>query len=270
MIALVTGGLMLMNGIMGLKAANQASKNAANSAGNMNGMSSYPGTGGAGTSPTPDSDNVAGMSGLDVSGRASEMIKIDPSLLRSGNANDIMSQFEAKFGIPRDKFADSVLGGEDPRKLLGAAPRNALSNDDMNKATNGAKAMTDSEKGNALSRTSLGLAEKELAGKLGTGDSAYAMNAGGSRNPSALKRSLAKESELESLEQPASEGQENLSVSPDVQAALAAKELKDRQNGITDLTIFQVVHAKYRERSKMIFGYDPDGIPKGVSNANGL
>jgi hypothetical protein len=96
------------------------------------------------------------------------------------------------------------------------------------------------------------------------------MNAGGSRNPSALKRSLAKESELESLEQPASEGQENLSVSPDVQAALAAKELKDRQNGITDLTIFQVVHAKYRERSKMIFGYDPDGIPKGVSNANGL
>jgi hypothetical protein len=49
-----------------------------------------------------------------------------------------------------------------------------------------------------------------------------------------------------------------------VQAALAAKELDDRKNGITDLSIFEVVHAKYREKTKFIFGYDPDGALRGV------
>jgi hypothetical protein len=77
-----------------------------------------------------------------------------------------------------------------------------------------------------------------------------------------------KDGELESLAPPPADSAAALGVSPEVQAALAARELAERNKDLTDLSLFQVVHAKYRERSKMIFGFDPDGLPKG--NGHGI
>ncbi len=179
MIALATGGLMMLQGLMSLNAANQAGQNASNSYANAAGMGSYPGS--IGTSPTPESLNgKGGSSELGAGGRSSELVKIDPSLLRTGKANDIMGQFENKFGISRDSFAKSVMAGEDPRRIFGSAPRNALSNDDMNKATSAAKGMSEADKANALAGTGLAEAQKEMAGKLGQEQYLVSQGGGGS------------------------------------------------------------------------------------------
>ncbi len=268
MLALATGGLMLLNGVMGMKAANKSGQMADSSLGNMGNMSSYDV---AGTSPTPERTAAS----LGAAGLSGNSIKMDPSLLRTGLANDIMGQFENKFGLGRDEFAKSVIAGEDPRKLLNSAPKNALSNEDMNKATIGAKAMTDAEKANALSGSALSNAEKELAARLGlgAGDSAFAVNMGGSGGSFKALSSKKKDEELEEMEGAQAvtvAGEESLVVSPEVQTALHAKALDERRNGITDLTLFQVVHNKYREKSKAIFGFDPDSMPRGVANTDGL
>lgn len=267
MIALATGGLMLLQGLMGLNAANQAGNNANSAYGNASNMGSYPGING--TSPTPGSENKTGNSGLGGSGRSGELVKIDPSLLRTGKANDIMSQFEQKFGLSRDNFANAVLNGEDPRKLFNTAPRNALSNSDMNKATSAAQAMSDAEKAAALNNTGLSDAQKELLARMnGAGAPENELKVGGGGN-GGLSRMTAskKDDELDDL---AANAAPQMQLSPEVQAALAAKEQSDRAAGLTDMTIFQLVHNKYREKSKMIFGYDPDGMPKGVGDANGF
>lgn len=250
MIALATGGLMLVNGMLALQAANQSGQMAANGFNNAATM-------GSATAPTPAGGNGPENSKLGSTGTSS--VRLDPALLRTGTANSIMGQFEKKFGIPRDQFAQAVLDGQDPRKLLGAAPLNPLSNTDMNTATNGAKGMSAADKEKALAGTELSAAQKELAGKL---DDKYAINgAGGGTGSNAS--SFRKPANLGEDAPPADEGGKPsdvaMAISPDVKDALAAKELEDRRNGITDLTIFEVVHAKYREKSKMIFGYDPDG-----------
>lgn len=263
MIALATGGLMMLQGVMSLNAANQAGKNADTSFGNASNMGNF------GTSPTPESIKTGslGQSG----GRSGEMIKIDPSLLRTGKANDIMGKFEDKFGISRDSFAQSVAQGEDPRSLLGNAPRNALSNADMNKATSAAAGMSAEDKANALAATELAAAQAEMAAKM----EQYAVNpaAGG---PSRMVASKKADDELDAfaalvapVPQPAMDALPT-GVSQEVRDALMAKAQNERKHGITELTIFQLVSAKYREKSKVIFGFDPDGVPRGVGNANGL
>jgi|GEM_PF-3973720 len=273
MIALATGGLMMLQGLMSLNAANQAGQNADNSYANAAGMSSYPGA--TGTSPTPDSLNGGGpgSSKLGEGSKSGELVKIDPSLLRTGKANDIMGQFENKFGIGRDQFAKSVLAGEDPRRILGTAPRNALSNDDMNKATNAAKGMSDADKANALAASGLADAQKEMAGKLG--DSQYEVKVAGGSGGAALGglgRTPAKSEDLDALDALNKADAQGLALSPEVKAALEQKAANDRVVNVNDLSLFQVVHNKYREKSKMIFGYDPDpsGTLKGVGNADGM
>ncbi len=267
MLSMATGGLMLLQGFLGMQAANQASQNAENSNANMGNMNSN--SLNSATAPTPETNGTIGSSSIGSSGRSSIQVQIDPALLRTGRANDIMAQLENKFGIPRDQFANSVANGEDPRKLFGSAPSNSLSNDDMNKATAAANKMSASEKANAMAGTAFAAAQAELAGKIGAGgDSQFAMNNAAGRVPSASSGRKT-DSELESiLDTPAAS--DDPKVSPEVQSALAAKALEDRKNGITELSIFQVVHDKYRQVSKIIFGYDPDRLPKGVTNADGM
>lgn len=263
-IALATGGLMLLNGMLGLAAASQSSQMANTTGANASGMDTIGNS--VGTSPTPDSTSTASLGN---STGSSNPIKLDPALLRTGKANDIMNQFENQFGIPRDQFANGVIGGQDPRNMLNSAPQNALSNDDMNKALRGAKAMSDSEKAAALANSPIGAAQRELASKMGAGDAQYEVKmAGASTAGSGLAAFGAKkDSEPDAADLSATEAAVP-GVSPEVQAALAAKEIADRQAGLTEQTIFEVVHAKYREKSKMIFGFNPDGLPKG--NGHGI
>lgn len=277
LLALATGGIMLINGIMALKASSQSGKLANIASGNMNNLSSLGANQAGGTSPTP---NSSGSSlGSDVGGGTRDQIKIDPSLLRKGTANSILDKFEKKFGIGRDDFAKAVVNGKDPREIFKSAPKNALSNEDMNRAVREANGMTDVAKANALAGTELSQAQKELAEKIGNGaagDPAYAVSGGGGIGGSTAdsmkkRKGEAGQEDLDSLE-----GKNSISempVSPDVQAALDAKESESRRVAQADLSIFEVVHLKYREKSKMIFGFDPDandGKLRGVGNAEGF
>jgi hypothetical protein len=180
-----------------------------------------------------------------------------------------MTQLENKFGIPRNQFANAVASGEDPRKLFGSAPENPLSNEDMNKATSGAKSMTDAEIAKALAGTELTAAQAELAAKFGTGagESQFAVNPGGARGPASSRKKDT--SDLEQLID-ASPVEEAVPLSPELQSALQAKALEDRRNGITDLTIFQVVHLKYQEKCRYFPSYGPTHAEKGAPDAEGI
>lgn len=266
MLALGTGGLMLLNGMMGLAAAQQAAQNGAAAMDNAGSMASYPG---GGTSPTPDATKTDSAKFGGISSNGSQ-IKLDPALLRTGTANDIMGKFENQFGIGRDSFAHDVLDGQDPRKLLGSAPKNPLSAADMNKAIIAAQNMSAEDKTKALAATPLPAAQSELAAQVESG--------AGTRGPASGSGKPSKSEELDPLDAldaaaSAKAGTEvpGLGLSPEVKAALAARRAEEAKKLDENMSIFQIVHRRYREKAKFIFGYDPDngGPLKGVGDANG-
>jgi hypothetical protein len=265
-ISLATGGLMLLNGILGLSAASQAGNNAGIANSNAGNMGSYNPTGGA-TSPTGSSANNGGpaSSGLGAGGDSGSSVKMDPSLLHTGTANDIMGQFEKKFGMQRDAFAENVLGGEDPRKLLATAPKNALAVKDINAAMTAAKNMSDADKEKALAGTQLAQAQNEMTQNMA--------GAGTDRAPSGEKGTAIADGKKDELDPLGLDAKgtaiETMGLSPEVQAALLAKQLEASKVDVNLMTLFERVHVKYKEKSKMIFGYDPDGVIKGVGDANG-
>jgi hypothetical protein len=262
-LALATGGLMMLNGMLGLAAASQAGQNgqvAASNAGNL-GSADFAN----GTAPSPDGAGGPGTASLGGVSGSGTQIQLDPALLRTGTANNIMGQFENKFGIARDAFAQDVLGGQDPRRLLASAPRNPLSVADMNQAMQAAKNMSDADKEKALAGTDLSAAQRELAAQAG---------GAGTRAPAAKPDAPFHDGELEPVaaeEKPKAEAPlDPVGVSADVQAALLAKQLDASKKSEFDYGLFERVHAKYRQKAKAIFGYDPDGTMKGVGNADGF
>ena len=96
-------------------------------------------------------------------------VKLDPALLRTGTANDIMGQLENRFGIPRDEFAQNVMNGRDPREILTGAPQNAIATADMNKAITAAQNMTDAEKKDAMANSPMSAVQTELLAKMNEG-----------------------------------------------------------------------------------------------------
>lgn len=245
MMAMATGGLMMAMGLMGMMAAKNASKNAGISKTNAANLAS---TG---------SSNLNGVG-------SSQGIKIDPALLRNGQANAVMTDFEKKFGIPRDDFAKAINSGADPRDLLSKAPRNAMSEADMNKAMHSGDLLSSAQKSAAMN----GLAgvQKDLLAKL---DDTYSSGGGGGgyRSPSSLKSSLASAVEPVAEAAKPEENPTAMPLSDDLKAALAAKEQQDRLEGLTGLSIFQVVHNKYQEKLNMIYG---QGSSSGVANDQGF
>lgn len=280
MLALTTGGLMLINGIMGMRAADQSGQMASQMLGNMGGMGSLgdvglgtggnlDGLGGGGSGSTSGSSQERSPASVGNGAVLSDTVRLDPALLRTGTANDIMTRFESQFGIGRDAFAKAVMGGEDPRRILSSAPQNPLNAEDINKATEGAKAMSPEERAAAMAGTEMSKVNKELtAMAAGAEEPSFAVSPGaGSR----VAASTSRKTGLEDLdfEEPAQE-ERSLSLSPGVQAALAAREGEDRRNGYTELSLFQLVHSKYREKSAMIFGFGSGAAPKGGGKSHGF
>lgn len=271
LLALATGGVMLISGMLGMQAANKQGQNSTIAMGNSTGMDTLGGFDGS-TSPTGSSANNSGTTGshLGAGNGNGGGIKLDPALLRTGTANDIMGQFEHKFGIARDSFAQNVISGEDPRKLLATAPANPLSVSDMNKAINLAQNMTPEQKAAAQSAT-LNQAQAEMMAKLGPdgGGGGTAARAPAGRydfNPDENLVSIGSSTATDTSNTPLSD----ISVSPEVQAALLARQLDESKVDAEKLTLFERVHLKYRDKTKMIFGYDPSGPLKGVGNENGM
>lgn len=235
---LAKGAQQMLQGLQGMQGANQAGKNS--------GVSGY---------------NAAKLGALDnkkpqtVSMKSGESqtgvgMKVDPNLLRNGKAEMVMGEFEKKFGINRDDFANAVFNGADPRELLKNAPTNALSADAMNKGFAAAATASPEQKAAAMS---------ELASLQKEAQEQFEIPTGVGAGKTSKKRE--RDSELAPLD-PALLGiQENQgdgsvdgSLSPEVQAALDNAARKDRALGNTDLTIFQVVHSKYKEKFHVLFG----------------
>ena len=196
-------------------------------------------------------------------------IKVDPALLRNGKADAVMSKFESQFGLDRDEFANAVASGQDPRELLANAPKNALSMADLNKATGAAKGMSESEKQSALAASEMAEIQKEFAEntKLGSDENAYAAGSGKTTGAS-ISRRLASET-LDDLglgeqELAGSAGLVDPSVSPAIRDALQRREDELSKKSHVDMSLFEVVHRKYREKLPMISGA---GIKGGVGNA---
>jgi len=243
------GALMLLQGIMGMQGA-KAAKNNANSSGlNAQDMGSLGGS---------------TISGIDVG--ETEGIKMDPALLRNGKANSIMSEFEKKFGISRDDFANAVANGADPREILKAAPTNAIPGSLMANGSIAASSLGPEVKEKLLADSPIaGLQEEMLA--------EYNLGAGGARS-TASKSGGGGDDELPPLTDFTSNGTADsgfgaLQVSPEVRAALEKQALLDQMNGKSDVTIFQMVHSKYREKFGMIYGTAPGAGLSGIADAEG-
>lgn len=298
-LAMATGGLMLLTGMMGMMGAKQAAKNADTSYNNAGGLGNYgslgtsgvdSGTSGSSLNPNAsgasggngtgngvgtgigsgsDGSNIAGAKIGNGSGAGQQPgIKVDPALLRNGKADVVMSKFEKQFGLDRDDFANAVAGGEDPRELLANAPKNAMSMADMNKATGAANNMSDSEKQSALAASELADIQKEFAAnsKLGSDDNAYAA---GGKAPASSPRKLSSETlddlGLESTDVLGAASLVDPAVSPAIRDALQRREEELSKKSHVDTSLFEVVHRKYKEKYPMISGA---GIKAGVGNAD--
>lgn len=251
MINTIAGGMMLVQGLMGMQGAKEAKGNA-NAAGTNASMLG--------------SLNTSGISGSTVK---DDEIKIDPSLLRKGKANSVMSDFENKFGINRDDFASAVGSGVDPRQLLMNAPKNAISAAALNNAVSEASKLSPDQQAELMAKAGVGDLQKEMMEEY-----EIPVGAGGGRSlaGSGSDTELAPLPDLlgQNPEQQANAGFGDLQLSPEVQAALEKQALLDQTNGNTNITIFQMVKNKYKEKYGMIYGnVNASGGMTGIAGADG-
>lgn len=259
--AMAQGAMQMLQGLMGMMAAMNAGKQSSKGAGNASNLGAMPGS----AAEVPATVSGASLASDGSSGK----ITIDPASLRDGKAASVFADFEKNFGIPREVFASSMANGVDPREMLMNAPKNAFTASEMNMAFAAAKNMSEAEKNAAMAQ--FADAQKDAAGKI----EAAAMNAGGkSPNRSTSSSSSGELDDLGLGEGAKADAASNLAdsgLSPEVQAALAQREAASLRE---TSTIFQVIHRKYQEKIRMIYGFDAHGKSlgggKGVADANGF
>lgn len=260
MMAMAQGAMQMLSALAGLAAAAMSGNNA-----KKNGTSAS----NLAETPTAPQVTAAGNTSLGNGTGNSAPIQIDPALLRDGKGAAIAAEFEKNFGIPAQSFANAFLGGADPRAMLMNAPKNALSADTMNQAFSAAKSMSADQKAAALA----GLTDLQNAATAKMADAIDAAGKGtsASRKPSS-SGDLDPLDDLAMGDKAAGTGADgvNSQLSPELQAALAARDTAEARD---NSTIFQVVHAKYQEKIRMIYGFDAHGHSiggKGVADANGF
>jgi hypothetical protein len=237
--ALVAAGTALL--MAGMQAM-QAAQNMANNAG----ISGYRGT---------NMSNIAkpGTNGTQIgTGSGASGIKIDSSLLRNGKVGSIMDDFENKTGISRDDLKSQLEAGNSPaaimagsKKFGGASEAQLQGMLDKNSAN--AEAMSSQEM-----MDKLGLTAEDLKGS--GEENTYAMGSGSSRSPASANGGS---NGLDSFLGKPADGAigsgtigglgSDKGLSPEIQSAL------DR-SGITNKTLFQMVHSQYKKKTPMMFG----------------
>jgi hypothetical protein len=244
------GTALLMSGMQAMQAAQKMAGNA--------GISGYRGT---------NMGNIVkpGLSGTNLGdGSGTSGIKIDSSLLRNGKVGSIMDDFENKTGISRDDLKSQLEAGNSPAAIMagskkfGGASEAQLQNM-LDKNSANAEPMSGQEM-----MDKLGLTADDLKG---TGEeNTYATGSGGSRSPAS--RSGGGGSSLDSLLGKSSDALgsgtiggvgSDKGLSPEIQSAL------DR-SGITNRTLFQMVHTQYKKKTPMMFGQPASTNP--LTNAN--
>lgn len=247
--AMMAGGAaMVVSGMQALNGARQMNRMANTAGDNSKGLDTV----------NPSASTIAGTS-LDPNGGSGGQVLIDPSLLRSGKADAIMNDLEAKTGITRDELAKALENGKNPTDLL--ANSSALSGkigseDDLNKLI--ADASKGAVPGKQEVMDKLGLTNDDLGGNL--------VNASGGRSLASANGSSdgfgsSSGGGTGSIGINGSVNGDKSKLSPEIQAALD-------KNGITSLTIFQMVHSQYTKKAPGLFGV-PDKQDKTAENPFG-
>lgn len=248
MAQMAMGAMQIAMGLLGLLAAlaaSQKSDKSDNRASNLSGLNNYATGGNLPTSPTPKtttSDLGAGS-----------VSQLDPSDLRKEPLNTALSSIEKNYGIPRDNFVAALKNGVDPKDIFANAPKNAVSPDLLNQIAAGLasdSSKIESDK-NSLAGSSAEASGPIAAGGAGTGaPSGASENAGGARSPASTDASMT----FDDLNAPGN----NLSLSPEIRAAMAAKaEQVRREKEMKEMhgwTIFQLVANRYRKLEPMLYG----------------
>ena len=194
----------------------------------------------------------------------SSVMKIDPSLLRDGTAGKAIAQVEKQFGIPRDTLINALQNGVDPRLLLANAPKNAIPTKLLNDAFSAAAAMSPGQQAAVMANANIEKMREELTEKL----EGVSLEKVGSRSTSSTAKS--ESAALEDLNTLLGGKEPTLAnqISPEIRAALEKESQAARKYDLSEHTIFQVVHNKYQEKLKMIFG--EISVKRGIGNANGF
>jgi hypothetical protein len=268
MMAMAQGAMQMLSGLAGLAAAMMGAEKAAKANSNAGNLSQIPNNG-----TPPATPAVLGGASLANDTGNTTPIKIDSALLRSGKADSIYREFEKNFGIPREDFANNLLKGVDPRSMLMNAPKNAFTAAELNQAFSAAKNMSQEQKDAAMAAAGLADLQRDLASKAAAAMTGEISAAGGkSSNKSSSK-------DLEELDLSGLDGKTagaaggsagSNQLSPELQAALAEKDSAQMRVGTS---IFEIVHTKYQEKMRQIYGFDSHGKSiggKGVADANGF
>lgn len=240
--ALVAAGTaLLMAGMQAMAAAQKMANNA--------GISGYRGS-------NMSTLNTSTLSGTDIgNGSGASGIKIDPSLLRNGKVAAIMDDFEKKTGISRDDLKDQLESGKSPAEIMaqsnkfgGASEAQLQSMLDKN---SGGTPLTNQEM-----MDKLGLTPEDLAG---SGENVYAQSTGGgSRSPASNNSGAGLDGLFgkpgDSTSGAANAQLEAKGLSPEIQSALD-------KSGITNRTLFQMVHSQYKKKTPMMFGQPSSANP---------
>lgn len=262
LMSMATGAAQMLAGLLGMMAAQKNGKNAQTNGTNYGNLAN----------PATSIAAPKQAAGADLNGGAGNNtgIQIDPALLRDGKAASIFSEFERNFGIPRDDFAKALADGVDPRQLLMNAPKNALTADDLNQAFAAAKNMSPEQRDAAVAAAGLGDMQRDLASKIENA----AIAGGGGKSPTKYSSSSKELDDLGDMmgktDEPQSGSLVNSDLSPELQAALANRESEQMRD---NSSIFMVVHRKYQQKMRMIYGFDAYGKSiggKGVANADGF
>jgi hypothetical protein len=256
MAQMAMGAMQVAQGLLGLMAGAAAASKGSTAAGRdagLSGLNDYtPTTYPTGTTTAGSTANDVSTGSLGTAGTAttSSPIGISAADLRTGALGQAMDSIEKNYGIPRDKFADALQAGVDPKDLLANAPKNAPPMDMLSKIEAGLAANNTSAK-EAADRILASANAVSQAGGLpptqATGDAALE-NAKGLQAPS----STASE-ELDSLDAAIPMG-----VSPEVKAAMAARaaqlKAEKEQRERHSWNLFQLVHNRYQKLETMLYG----------------
>ncbi len=246
------GVALIAAGVMSLNAAQKMAQNAAragNNVGNMGGST----TTAVNTVPTqPGSSTLTPTNPGQISLNETEPgggITIDPQLTRTGRANEIFNDLERQTGMSREDFLNGLNEGKTPGDMLaGAGKLKGGSADGLNNmvkdAMGNGSAPTGSELLSQLGATSSDLGENSYAAG-GAGGASRGPASGNANALAGLEGMLGKGDGAGGSSTLVGKGE--LGVSEDVQNAL------DR-NGLTNLTIFQMVHTQYKKKTPLMFG----------------
>lgn len=203
--------------------------------------------------------NQAGIRGADMGSvsasttfgteldKGNAAFSIDSSAIKGSKAGALFDQFEAKTGLSPEDLANGLNNGASMKDLL---KRLGASESDVNKALS---SNPDAEAANILDK--LGMTDAELAKLAGVGENMAGGSGGGgfkskskSGSDSALDDLFAKKDEANG---PGAGGSiaDSVGLSADVEQALG-------RAGLTDKSIFQMVHSRYRARTPGMFGVD--------------